>query len=227
VTRITKHLVNLKSRISAACAKAGRNETEVSILAVSKRHDVDAIHEAHAAGLNAMGENYLQEALLKMPRCPSDIAWHYIGTVQSNKTRPLAEHFAWVQTVASIKVARRLSKQRPASMPPLNICVQVCLDADSSHGGVLPAAAAELCAEVATLPNLQLRGLMAIPEPAADAASQRRPFAKLRTLYEQLNTQGLTLDTLSMGMTNDLEAAIMEGSTLIRVGTALFGPRPE
>lgn len=227
MTRITKHLVNLQSRIAGACAVAGRNETEVSVLAVSKRHPPGAVHEAYAAGLRDMGENYLQEALGKIPDCPVDIAWHYIGRVQSNKTRALAEHFSWVQTVAGSKVARRLSEQRPAQLGPLNICVQVQTDSDGDHGGVNPAAAGELCELIAGLPNLRLRGLMTIPLPASDEAAQREPFARLRELYTDLNSSGLGMDTLSMGMTNDLEAAILEGSTMIRVGTALFGPRPE
>ncbi|MBT8422697.1 MAG: YggS family pyridoxal phosphate-dependent enzyme [Gammaproteobacteria bacterium] len=231
MTRITKHLVNLQNRISAACARAGRNENDVSVLAVSKRHPVAAVREAYAAGLHAMGENYLQDALQKIPECPPGICWHYIGRVQSNKTRALAEHFDWIQTVASPKVARRLSEQRPADLTPLNICVQVNTDRDADpnhrHGGVEPAAAGDLCELIAGLPNLRLRGLMTIPRPAAGEAEQREPFARLHALYDECNTAGLGMDTLSMGMTNDLEAAILEGSTMVRVGTALFGPRPD
>ncbi len=227
MTRITKHLVNLQNRISAACERAGRNVNDVTLLAVSKRHSVAAIREAHAAGLRAMGENYLQEALDKIPQCPPDIEWHYIGRVQSNKTRPLAEHFDWVQTVASAKHAQRLNDQRPADTAPLNICIQVCTDNDAGHAGVTPAAAEALCAAVAELPALRLRGLMTIPLPAADETAQRVPFRKLRELHDYLNAQGYALDTLSMGMTGDLEAAILEGSTMLRVGTALFGPRPD
>lgn len=226
MTRITKHLVNLQNRISKACEQAGRNVNEVSILAVSKRHGVDAVHEAHAAGLINMGENYLQEALDKISQCNQQISWHFIGRVQSNKTRALAEHFDWVQTVASLKIARRLNEQRPSQLPPLNVCVQVCID-NSSHGGVAPGEVAELCAQIDALPHLKLRGLMTIPIPATDLLAQRQPFRQLHTLYTELQDQGLDLDTLSMGMTNDLEAAILEGSTMVRVGTALFGPRPE
>jgi len=227
VTRITKHLVNLQTRISAACAIAGRSETEVSVLAVSKRHPATAIGEAYDAGLTAMGENYLQEALQKIPTCPPAIAWHYIGRIQSNKTRPLAEHFNWIQTVASLKIARRLSEQRPVALGDLNICVQVDIDGDGRHGGVAADQTGDLCAAVAEMPNLRLRGLMAIPQPADTETEQRRPFAALRELYEDINMHGLGMDTLSMGMTADLEAAILEGSTMIRVGTALFGPRPQ
>jgi len=226
VTRITKHLVNLQNRISRACERAGRSVNEISILAVSKRHGVDAVHEAHAAGLTNMGENYLQEALQKIPQCSQQIVWHFIGRVQSNKTRALAENFDWVQTVDSQKIARRLSDQRPEHMSPLNVCVQVCID-NSSHGGAAPDEVAELCAQIAALPRVTLRGLMAIPLQAADEKAQRLPLRRLHQLYTDLQDQGFSLDTLSMGMTADLEAAILEGSTLLRVGTALFGPRPE
>ena len=226
MTRITKHLVNLQKRIARAAAASGRNENDVSVLAVSKRHGVDAIQEAWAAGLKAIGENYLQEALAKMPRCDPEIEWHFIGKVQSNKTRPLAENFDWVQTVASSKVARRLNDQRPEALAPLNICLQINVDG-SDHGGIDPADAATLAAEIAELPRLKLRGLMAIPAPGDDETSRRAPLRKLKQLYDDLRREGYALDTLSMGMTDDLEAAIAEGSTMVRVGTALFGPRPE
>ncbi len=226
MTRITKHLVNLQNRISRACEQAGRSVNEVSILAVSKRHGVDAVHEAQAAGLTNMGENYLQEALQKISLCSQQISWHFIGQVQSNKTRALAENFDWVQTVTSQKTVRRLNDQRPEHMAPLNLCVQVCIDG-SSHGGVAPGEVAELCAQIATLPRVELRGLMAIPLPSTDEKTQRIPFRELQQLYASLKDQGFSLDTLSMGMSGDLEAAILEGSTMLRVGTALFGPRPE
>lgn len=224
MTRITKHLVNLQNRIARAAAAAGRSENDVSILAVSKRHDVDAVHEAYTAGLKAMGENYLQEALAKIPLCEPDIEWHFIGQVQSNKTRPLAENFDWVQTVTSAKVATRLHNQRPDHKGVLNLCIQVCTD-DSGHGGVPPNAVPALCQTIEALPKLRLRGLMTLPAPAHNEADKRLPFARLKILYDDLNTAGYRLDTLSMGMTNDLEAAIAEGSTLVRVGTGLFGPR--
>lgn len=226
MTRITKHLVNLQKQIARAAAVVGRNENEVSILAVSKRHDVDAIHEAHAAGLKAMGENYLQEALEKMPQCPADIEWHFIGRVQSNKTRALAEHFDWVQTVTSPKIARRLNDQRPQELGPLNVCIQVSTD-NGGHGGVSPDELDTLAEQIAGLPRLRLRGLMTIPLPAGDPDAQRKPLQLLKRLYDRLNESGFDLDTLSMGMTGDLEIAIAEGSTMIRVGTALFGARPD
>lgn len=225
MTRITKHLVNLQERIRLAAARAGRNENDVSILAVSKRQNVAAVHEAFDAGLRAMGENYVQEALEKQRECDPAIEWHFIGRVQANKTRALAEHFDWVQTVASERVARRLAEQRPDGFPPLNVCVQVCID-ESDHGGVAPADAEALCRTIASFERLRLRGLMAIPAATEDPEEQRAPFRRLRTLYDEIVAEGLPLDTLSMGMTNDLEAAIMEGSTMVRIGTALFGPRP-
>ncbi len=225
MTRITKHLVNLQNRIARAAAAAGRNENEVSILAVSKRHDVDAVHEAYAAGLKAMGENYLQEALEKIPRCNPGIEWHFIGRIQTNKTRSIAENFDWVQTVSSEKTARRLNDQRPEQLAPMNICVQVCTD-ESDHGGVAPSEVAELCRKISGFPRLRLRGLMTIPLPADSESDQHKPFRLLKGLYDELNSAGHGLDTLSMGMSDDLEAAIAEGSTMVRIGTALFGPRP-
>ena len=226
MTHITKHLDELKQRISAAAAEAGRSETEVSILAVSKRHNAAAIRAAQAAGLTAMGENYLQEALEKIAIIEPRPEWHFIGKIQSNKTQALAQNFDWVQTVASEKVARRLSRQRPAELAPLNVCIQVCVDDSPEHGGIRPEAASELCALVEQLPGLQLRGLMTIPLPAADIEAQRRPFRRLRELFTELREAGFDLDTLSMGMTGDLEAAVLEGTTMLRIGTALFGPRP-
>lgn len=227
MTRITKHLVNLQIRIRDAAHTAGRNESDVSILAVSKRQSVDAIHKAQAAGLNAMGENYLREALEKMPLCPPETEWHFIGRLQSNKTRAVAEHFDWVQTLDSAKMVRRLNAQRTADRAPLNACIQIRVDDHGAHGGVRPEEAAELCRLIEASPRLKLRGLMAIPEPAETQAGQRPAFRRLRELYDQLRSEGFELDTLSMGMTGDLEAAILEGSTMVRIGTALFGPRPE
>jgi hypothetical protein len=226
VTRFTKHLTDLKLRICEAAAAAGRSENDVSILAVSKRHGVDAVHEAVSAGLRAMGENYVQEALDKMPQCDPSIEWHFIGRIQSNKTRQIAGNFSWVQTVCADRVARRLSEQRPDGLPELNVCVQVCIDGDTTHGGVMPDDVAKLCRTIEDLPRLKLRGLMTIPGAEDDPGAQRLLFRALRELRDELLAAGHELDTLSMGMTNDLEAAVLEGSTMLRIGTALFGPRP-
>ena len=227
MTQFTKNLVDLKTRIRAALAVAERNENDVSILAVSKRHNVDAVHKALSAGLHAMGENYVQEALEKIATCEPSIEWHFIGRIQSNKTRQIAENFSWVQTVCDSRIARRLNDQRPDELPPLNVCVQVCVDEHSNHGGLTPDAVAGLCEEIAALPKLRLRGLMTIPEARTELDEQRRPFRRLRKLHDKLRADGFDLDTLSMGMTNDLEAAVLEGSTMLRIGTALFGPRPD
>lgn len=224
--RITKNLHDLEQRISAACDATGRNENEVSILAVSKRHSADSIREALGAGLHSMGENYLQEALEKIPLFGPEVEWHFIGRIQSNKTRSVAENFQWAQTVSTPRIAERLSRQRPTEMEPLNVCIQVDTDHTGQHGGVQPEETESLCAVVAGLPGLRLRGLMTIPLPTASLEEQRLPFRRLRELRDHLVTNGFTLDTLSMGMTGDLEAAVREGSTMVRIGTALFGPRP-
>jgi pyridoxal phosphate enzyme (YggS family) len=223
--RITKNLHDLKQRIAAACTEAGRNENDVSILAVSKRHDAESIRSAAALGLDAMGENYLQEALEKIPLFGSEIEWHFIGTIQSNKTRAIAKNFSWAQTVSSARIAERLSRHRPDNLGDLNICVQIDIDGNGQHGGIDPAEAEGLCEIIALLPKLKLRGLMAIPLPATNKEQQRQPFRQLRELRDHLGVRGFELNTLSMGMTGDLEAAVLEGSTMLRIGTALFGPR--
>jgi pyridoxal phosphate enzyme (YggS family) len=225
VTHITKHLEDLKQRICDAAKTAGRSENDVSILAVSKRHPVEAIKAAAAAGLLDMGENYLQEALEKIPQFSTDITWHYIGRIQSNKTRDIAHNFQWVHTIDSERAARRLSEQRPDHLPPMNACIQICTDATHDHGGITPEAAASLCDFIEQQPGLKLRGLMTIPLPTTTLEEQRIPFSLLRELRDELVAQGHELDTLSMGMTADLEAAVIEGSTMVRIGTALFGPR--
>jgi PLP dependent protein len=227
VMRITKNLEDLKRRISLACRLAGRNENEVAILAVSKRQSIESISAATAAGLHLMGENYVQEALEKIAQCSAGIEWHFIGRIQSNKTKAIAEHFSWVQTVSSLKIAERLNNQRPANLGPLNVCLQVDVDGSGAHGGVSAADARVLCAEISQLSNLRLRGLMTVPLPTNDLASQRVPFRRLQQLHQELLAQGFALDTLSMGMTGDLEAAVLEGSTMLRIGTALFGLRPD
>jgi pyridoxal phosphate enzyme (YggS family) len=227
VMRITKNLEDLKRRISSACRLAGRNESEVAILAVSKRQSIESIRAANAAGLHSMGENYVQEALGKIAQCNAGIEWHFIGRVQSNKTKAIAENFNWVQTVSSLKIAERLDSQRPAVLGPLNVCLQVDVDGSGTHGGVPVAEAGALCGQITQLSNLRLRGLMTVPLPTNNLDSQRAPFRQLQQLHQQLITQGFGLDTLSMGMTGDLEAAVLEGSTMLRIGTALFGPRPD
>jgi len=198
----------------------------VRLLAVSKTFGADAVLEAYAAGQRAFGENYLQEALDKIAALAGrGIEWHFIGPIQSNKTRPIAAHFDWVHTVDRLKIAQRLSEQRPPDLAPLNICLQVNVSGEATKSGCAPEELADLAAACAALPNLRLRGLMAIPEPEADYDKQRAPLARLRALYEQLNAQGYGVDTLSMGMSADLAAAVAEGATIVRVGSAIFGAR--
>ncbi len=213
-----------RERIEAACAAAGRGSDCARLLAVSKTFPAAAVREAHDAGLTAFGESYLREALDKLDALADlPLEWHFIGPLQSNKTRPIAERFAWVHGLERAKIAHRLSEQRPATLPPLNVCVQVNVSGEASKHGVAPDQALDLARLVAGLPGLRLRGFMAIPEADADAA--RPHFARLRLLLEQARVAGLAVDTLSMGMSADLEVAIQEGSTLVRVGTAIFGAR--
>jgi hypothetical protein len=219
------NLVALRQRLANACIAAGRKPDDVRILAVSKAFGHDAIREAVATGQTEFGESYLQEALGKIAQFPrAELVWHFIGPIQSNKSRGIAEHFDWVHGVDRIKIAQRLSEHRPATLPPLNVCVQVNISGEASKSGCDPMDAPALCAAVATLPRLKLRGLMAIPQPGAGDA--RAPYKTLRKLFDQIRQSGLELDTLSAGMSDDLEAAIAEGSTLVRVGSAIFGPRP-
>jgi hypothetical protein len=213
-----------RKRIDAACAAAGRTSECARLLAVSKTFPSEAIRAAHTTGQQAFGESYLQEALDKLDALADlDLEWHFIGPLQSNKTRPIAERFAWVHGVEREKIARRLSEQRPPGLPPLNVCVQVNVSGEASKHGVMPDQALILARLVAQLPGLRLRGFMAIPE--ADAEAARPHFARLRLLLEQARGASLDVDTLSMGMSADLEIAIQEGSTLVRVGTAIFGAR--
>ena len=225
--RITKHLDDLKLRIEAAADAAGRSVNDITILAVSKRQNVAAIHNAINAGFTAMGENYAQEAVNKIANFGPEIEWHFIGQLQSNKTRLIAGHFDWVHTVTSEKLAKRLSQQRPPDAPPLNVCIQVCADATTSHAGCSAEETRAVAAAIYELPGLKLRGLMTLPLPTTDEDLKRLPFRQTRELYDSLIADGLELDTLSMGMSNDLEAAILEGSTMLRIGTAIFGPRPD
>ena len=220
------NLADLRQRIEAATHLAGRPAGCVTLVGVSKTQPVDAVLAARLAGVTDFGENYLQEALVKIAAIPREgIRWHYIGQLQSNKTRAVAEEFDWVHTVDRLKVAERLSAQRPFHGLPLNVCLQVKLAAEAAKGGVTPAELPALARAVAGLPRLALRGLMCIPPDSADAAVQRGYFAQLRQLFATLIADGLPLDTLSMGMSGDLDSAILEGATHVRVGTALFGPR--
>jgi pyridoxal phosphate enzyme (YggS family) len=216
----------VRSRIAAAAGEAGRAAGEIRLIAASKTFDAGAVREAHAAGQSDFGENYVQEALDKMARLGDlPLTWHFIGPIQSNKTRAIAERFDWVHSVDRLRVAERLSAQRPQSLPPLDVCLEVNISGEASKGGAAAEDLPALAAAVARLPRLRLRGLMAIPAPSADPAAQRAAFARVRTLYDALRARGYPLDTLSMGMSGDLEAAIAEGATMVRVGTALFGER--
>ena len=230
MSTIEEKLQAVRRAIAQAATEARRPPDSVTLLAVSKTFGADAVLAAAAAGQTAFGENYLQEALDKIAAVrlaleQSAIEWHFIGPIQSNKTRPIAEHFDWVHTVEREKIAARLSEQRPEGMSELNICLQVNISGEASKSGVAPEALPALARAVAQLPKLRLRGLMAIPEPQADPALQRAAFAQLRVLYEQLRADGLPLDTLSMGMSADLQPAVAEGATIVRVGSAIFGSR--
>ena len=226
MTPISANLQAVHARIAAAARAAGRDEKDILLLAVSKTWPAGHVRDAAAAGQRAFGENYVQEGVAKVAElAPLGLEWHFIGPLQSNKTRPVAEHFDWVHSIERMKIAERLSEQRPAGVPPLNVCLQVNVSGEASKSGCAPAEAVALAKAIAALPNLRLRGLMCIPEPVEDVEAQRQPFRQLRELYEQLRGDGLPLDTLSMGMSHDIEAAIAEGATMVRVGTAIFGER--
>jgi pyridoxal phosphate enzyme (YggS family) len=216
---IAENLQAVRARIGRAASAVGRDPSSVTLLAVSKTHSLDRVSEAAAAGQAAFGENYVEEGLDKIASLPR-LEWHLIGPLQSNKTRPAAEHFAWVQTVQSEKIARRLSEQRPAGLPPLNVLIQVNASGEATKSGVAPSEVEALAKLLKLLPNVRLRGLMAIPEPGAPASRYR----EIAALYERLKAP-FALDTLSMGMSDDLEVAVAEGATLVRVGTAIFGRR--
>lgn len=228
MTGVTENLRKINESIASAARRAGRDPSSVTLVAVAKRQPLERVREAVAAGQRHFAGNYLQEALDQMEAVDGDrLVWHFIGAIQSNKTRAIAAHFDWVHTVERAKIARRLSDQRPEGAPPLEICLQVNVDREESKSGCTPEELPALAQAVRELPRLRLRGLMCIPAPAGDLESQRRPFARLRGLLEELNEQGHGLDTLSMGMSADLEAAILEGATLVRIGTDVFGPRPD
>jgi pyridoxal phosphate enzyme (YggS family) len=223
MSTIADNIAQVSSRIHAAALAAKRDTDSVQLLAVSKTKPAEALREAYAAGLRDFGENYLQEALSKqLELADLPLIWHFIGPIQSNKTRAIAEHFAWVHSVDRLKIAQRLSEQRPAELPPLNICIQVNVSGEASKSGCTPADLPALADAISKLPRLKLRGLMAIPEPTEDRAAQDAAFAVVQSLQASLN---LPLDTLSMGMSHDLESAIAMGATWVRIGTALFGAR--
>ena len=228
MSSIESNLQVVRERIAAAARAAGREPDDIALLAVSKTFAANAVRAAHAAGQSDFGENYVQEAMEKIAALSDlPLCWHFIGPIQSNKTRAIAEHFDWVHSVDRVKIAQRLAESRPAGREPLDGCLQVNLSGEQSKSGVTPEGVRPLAEAVRTLPRLRLRGLMAIPEPGGDLSLQRRRFAGLRRLLEQLNAAGFGLDTLSMGMSQDLEAAVLEGATIVRVGTAIFGERKQ
>ncbi|AMS15493.1 YggS family pyridoxal phosphate-dependent enzyme [Pseudomonas chlororaphis] len=227
MSTIADNIALVSARIRAAAQASQRDESSIHLLAVSKTKPAAALREAYAAGLRDFGENYLQEALGKQAELGDlPLSWHFIGPIQSNKTRAIAENFAWVHSVDRLKIAQRLSEQRPADLPPLNICIQVNVSGEASKSGCTPADLPALASAISALPRLQLRGLMAIPEPTEDRAAQDAAFAAVRSLNDNLrDSLDLPTDTLSMGMSHDLEAAIAQGATWVRIGTALFGAR--
>jgi len=223
---IPRRVLAVRDRLTHAAHAASRNPRDITLLAVSKAYDHTAVRAAALAGQRDFGENYLQEALDKQKALANpDLVWHFIGPIQSNKTRGIAENFAWAHSVDRLKIAERLSAQRPDGLPPLNVCLEVNISGEASKGGATPDTLLQLAGQVADLPRLCLRGLMAIPAPTPDPVQQRLAFQQVRGLFDTLNARGLSLDTLSMGMSGDFEAAIAEGSTLVRIGTALFGAR--
>ncbi|EJM15330.1 pyridoxal phosphate enzyme, YggS family [Pseudomonas sp. GM18] len=227
MSTIADNIAQVSSRIHAAALAAQRDEHSIQLLAVSKTKPAEALREAYAAGIRDFGENYLQEALGKqLELADLPLIWHFIGPIQSNKTRAIAEHFAWVHSVDRLKIAQRLSEQRPADLPPLDICIQVNVSGEASKSGCTPADLPALANAISALPRLKLRGLMAIPEPTEDRAAQDAAFAAVRDLIKSMQASlNLPLDTLSMGMSHDLESAIAMGATWVRIGTALFGAR--
>ena len=225
-TSVSANLAQVRKRIELACQAVRRASDTVKLLAVSKTMPAQAVREAYAAGQLAFGENYIQEGVDKIAALADlPLEWHCIGPIQSNKTKLVAENFAWVHSIDRLKIAERLSAQRPAHLPPLQVCLQVNVDGGSNKSGVAPEDLLALAQAVAKLPHLQLRGIMTIPEPAETEAEARAVHQQAKRLFDHLKTAGLTLDTLSMGMTADLEAAVAEGSTCVRVGTAIFGAR--
>ena len=228
MTDISQNIVQVEQRIVAAAEAANRDPVQIKLLAISKTYPTESIIYAIAAGQKAFGENYLQSALpkiLDLEKDYPDLEWHFIGAIQSNKTNDIAGHFSWVHTLERLKIAQRLNNQRPETLPPIQVCIQVNISGEESKAGIPAEQVLALAEGIAKLPKLKLRGLMAIPAASTDPVEQRHAFAALGELYELLNQKGFNLDTLSMGMSGDLESAIAEGSTLVRVGTAIFGAR--
>ena len=226
---IAANLQAVRQRVAAAEQQAGRPPGTVALLAVSKTFPAAAVRTAYEAGQQAFGENYVQEGVDKIAQLADlrgALSWHFIGPLQGNKTRQVAEQFDWVHSIDRLRIAQRLSSQRPPALPPLQACIQVNISGESSKGGVAPEAVLPLAQAVAGLPGLRLRGLMAIPEPTDDPVAQRKPFAAMRALLSALQAAGVPVDTLSMGMSDDMGAAIAEGATMVRIGTAIFGARP-
>lgn len=225
---IYNNLQTVRAQIGAACAQCGRNPDEVALLAVSKTMAADAVRQAYAAGQRQFGENYIQEGVDKVQQLADldGVVWHMIGPIQSNKTRDVAAHFDWVHSIDRLKIAQRLAEQRPAHLPPLNVCIQVNIDGGINKSGVVPGQALALALQMQALPQLRLRGIMAIPEPTTDLIANSLVFASVKALFLSLKTQCTDMDTLSMGMSADMQAAISQGSTMVRVGTAIFGQRP-
>jgi PLP dependent protein len=227
MNNLKENLDNVRARVAGACKSAGRAPGDVRVLAVSKKHPAERIRQLYGLGQRAFGENYVQEALAKQTRLSGlDIEWHFIGPLQSNKTREVAVHFAWVQSADRPKILRRLSEQRPAGLPALNVCIQVNIDREPQKAGVLPESAGELACMARDLPGLRLRGLMTIPRMGDEEYDPSDSYRRMNLLFGELRDSGLDLDTLSMGMSADLEQAILHGSTMVRVGTDLLGPRP-
>ena len=224
--KVTENIEHIETQLALSANRAGRDPRTVKLLAVSKKQPLAKILEAAAAGQRDFGENFVQEGLQKIEATGrDDLVWHFIGHLQSNKTREVAEAFDWVHSIDRQKIAQRLSDQRPPEMPPLNVCIQVNVDAEASKSGASPKEVAELARAISGMPGLKLRGLMCLPAIRDSFEEQRKPFRTLRQLFEALNAQGMNLDTLSMGMSDDFEAAIREGATIVRIGTAVFGPR--
>ena len=227
MNNLKENLDNVRARIATACEKAGRPPSEIRLLAVSKKHTADRIRRLRELGQSAFGENYVQEALQKIGQLAGlGIEWHFIGPLQSNKTREVAENFQWVQSVDRLKLLRRLSGQRPGDSPPLNVCIQVNIDREPQKAGVMPEDAEALVQAALELPRLRLRGLMTIPQMATDTHDPGESYERMQRLYTDLRRVAADMDTLSMGMSGDLESAILHGSTMVRIGTDLLGPRP-